>query len=333
MRKPPALAALVVGTALALAACGGDDASDGTNDATGANGVTASGEFGDKPEVIVAAGDPSDELVVEVLSEGDGPEIVAGDLLVVNYLGQAWDLRDPADLPPDPMADPDEAGDEAESGDPVPFVFDNSYDRGEPASFEIGVGMVIPGWDEGLVGQNVGSRVMLTIPPDLGYGNAEGHDLEEETLVFVVDVIGAFNTDRAISGDAVEGLGDDLPEVSGDGVDEPTVEFGAAGDSVTESTSDLLVAGDGPELGDNLVVKVLTADVESGEVAYSSWQLDRLEVITPMDLPSIPGLAEALEGQNEGSRVLTRIAAADNPGQDGSEGEPIVFVIDVVGSY
>jgi peptidylprolyl isomerase len=56
-------------------------------------------------------------------------------------------------------------------------------------------------------------------------------------------------------------------------------------------------------------------------------------VIPPTDVATIPGLAEALEGQQEGSRVLTRIAAADNPGADGSEGEPIVILIDVVGSY
>jgi peptidylprolyl isomerase len=243
---------------------------------------------------------------------------------------------DPAAAGAEPTDEPTEEseGDAAEDSDgPVPYIFDNSYDRGEPVGFYVGVGQLIPGWDDGLVGQQVGSRVLLSIPPDQGYGAQEGHDLAEDTLLFVVDIIDAFNAERAISGDTVEDLPEDLPTVSGDGVEEPTIDFSSAGEPVTESTSHLLVAGDGPELGDNLVVKVVTASVETGEVAYSSWQESRVEVIPPTDVATIPGLAEALEGQLEGSRVLTRIAAADNPGADGSEGEPIVILIDVVGSY
>jgi peptidylprolyl isomerase len=72
-------------------------------------------------------------------------------------------------------------------------MFDNSYDRGSSISFPIGVGAVIGGWDDGLVGQQVGSRVLLSIPPHLGYGprgmpaaGIRGAD----TLVFVVDILG-----------------------------------------------------------------------------------------------------------------------------------------------
>ena len=54
---------------------------------------------------------------------------------------------------------------------------------------------VIPGWDKGLVGQTVGSRVMLVIPPADGYGktgNSQAGIKGTDTLVFVVDVLGAF---------------------------------------------------------------------------------------------------------------------------------------------
>ena len=336
MRRFPAPVIAVLATAVALSACGSD--SDGGDGELG-----ATGEFGEKPEINVPSGDPSEELVVEVLSEGDGAEVASGDFLVVNYLGQTWEPRDPADIPTDdPAANPAETPAETpqatetpeeSGGDPVPYVFDNSYDRGEPAGFYVGVGQLIPGWDEGLVGQRVGSRVLLSVPPDQGYGTQEGHDLAEDTLLFVVDIIEAFNAELAISGDPVEDLPEGLPTVSGDGVEEPTIDFSSAGEPVTESTSDLLIAGDGSELGENLVVKVVTASVETGDVAYSSWQQDRVEVIPPTDVATIPGLAEALEGQKEGSRVLTQISAADNPGPEGAEGEPIVLLLDIVGSF
>ena len=76
-------------------------------------------------------------------------------------------------------------------------AFDASWKRGQPFSFVIGKkpSQVIPGWDSGLVGQTVGSRVMLVVPPADGYGkagNSQAGIKPTDTLVFVVDVLGAF---------------------------------------------------------------------------------------------------------------------------------------------
>lgn len=125
----------------------------------------ASGTFGQKPTLTFPdAGAPAD-LEVVVLEQGDGATVQAGDDLEAHYLGQTWGGH----------------------------VFDNSYDRGSSISFPIGVGAVIGGWDDGLVGKQVGSRVLLSIPPHLGYGERgqpaagiKGND----TLVFVVDIVG-----------------------------------------------------------------------------------------------------------------------------------------------
>lgn len=126
--------------------------------------VTVTGEFGVKPTLAFAEAIASPELQVEILHEGDGPEVKAGDTVSCDYLGQIWGGT----------------------------VFDNSFDRGQPLAFQVGVGMVIEGWDEGLVGQRVGSRILLSIPSDLGYGPSgvpQAGIGGEDTLVFVTDIL------------------------------------------------------------------------------------------------------------------------------------------------
>ena len=73
-------------------------------------------------------------------------------------------------------------------------TFNGSEALSQPFSFQLG-GHVIPGWNKGLVGVPVGSRVMLVIPPADGYGKTgspQAHIKGTDTLVFVVDILGAF---------------------------------------------------------------------------------------------------------------------------------------------
>jgi peptidylprolyl isomerase len=117
-----------------------------------------------KPSIEPVDGDAPTELVVQPLIEGDGPAVESGQTITVQYSGWLWD------------------------GSP----FDSSWDRGAPASFGIGVQQVITGWDEGLVGQKVGSQVLLVVPPDKAYGDVERDTIPAgSTLVFVVDILAA----------------------------------------------------------------------------------------------------------------------------------------------
>lgn len=125
----------------------------------------ASGAFGDKPVLTFPDAAAPAELAVSVLSRGTGELVEAGDDLEVNYLGQIWGGS----------------------------IFDNSYDRRSTIAFPIGVGRVIAGWDEALVGQQIGSRVLISIPPHLGYGERgmpQAGIRGTDTLVFVVDLVG-----------------------------------------------------------------------------------------------------------------------------------------------
>ena len=117
-----------------------------------------------KPEVTIPEGVPPTDLGIEDLEVGDGHEATSGSEVEVHYVGVAWS-----------------------SGK----QFDASWDRGEPFSFRLGAGQVIPGWDQGVAGMRIGGRRRLTIPPDLAYGSrgAGGVIGPGETLVFVVDLL------------------------------------------------------------------------------------------------------------------------------------------------
>lgn len=118
-----------------------------------------------KPSLTPATGDAPTSLVAQRLIEGTGPEVTAGQTVVVKYTGWLWDGTQ----------------------------FDSSWDAG--ATFpvaNIGQGQVIDGWNQGLVGHPVGSQVLLVVPPDLGYKDQENGSIPaNSTLVFVVDILAA----------------------------------------------------------------------------------------------------------------------------------------------
>jgi peptidylprolyl isomerase len=118
----------------------------------------------DRPVVGKPEGDIPFELLVEEIEVGEGAEAVAGNRVSVHYVGVAFST-----------------GEE----------FDASWNRGQPFTFKLGKGQVIPGWDAGVKGMRVGGRRKLTIPSAMAYGarGAGGVIRPHEPLVFVVDLL------------------------------------------------------------------------------------------------------------------------------------------------
>ncbi len=116
------------------------------------------------PLLVEDRGDPPDQLYAEDLAAGDGDTAIPGRILTVHFVGGLWSTG---------------------------AEFDATWDRGQPYTFPLGEGRVIPGWDQGLVGMREGGRRILIVPPDLGYGDrgAAAAIGPGETLVFVVDLL------------------------------------------------------------------------------------------------------------------------------------------------
>ncbi|WP_298903262.1 peptidylprolyl isomerase [uncultured Psychroserpens sp.] len=102
-------------------------------------------------------------LRYQIIQKGEGKAAQAGNMVSVHYKGQLADGT----------------------------VFDSSYKRNSPLDFQVGVGQVIPGWDEGICLLNVGDKARLVIPSDLGYGaaGAGGVIPPNATLVFDVELM------------------------------------------------------------------------------------------------------------------------------------------------
>ncbi|HWG61496.1 MAG TPA: FKBP-type peptidyl-prolyl cis-trans isomerase [Streptosporangiaceae bacterium] len=130
---------------------------------------TVTAKAGAAPTITIPKSKAPSGLVTKTLIKGTGAPVAKGQTVVVQYVGENWRTGK---------------------------VFDSSWSRGQPFGFPLGAtpSQVIPGWDKGLAGQTVGSRVLLVVPPADGYGktgNAQAGIKGTDTLVFVVDIVGA----------------------------------------------------------------------------------------------------------------------------------------------
>ena len=112
-----------------------------------------------KPTLKLPGTKPPAELLLQVLRKGDGDVVKAGDTVTLDYQGTSWDTGK---------------------------IFDQSYGK-QPASFA--TDQVVQGFGAALVGQKVGTRLVVSIPPKYAYGEkGSGQTLSGQTLVFVIEI-------------------------------------------------------------------------------------------------------------------------------------------------
>ncbi|HZX37803.1 MAG TPA: FKBP-type peptidyl-prolyl cis-trans isomerase [Streptomyces sp.] len=296
---------------LSAAACGSDDdkGSDSTSTKNGLPAITAGAQFGEKPTLAKGEGDPPKALKVETISEGKGATLKKGDPVQVNYLGQAWDSNKP---------------------------FDNSFDRKQPFDLTLGAGGVIQGWDKGLEGQKVGSRIEMSIPPELGYGaQGQGDIKPNATLVFVIDILKSTQVPLSAKGTEVAQDNIDLPKV-GTNTDgkAPSVTFPKS-DAPKKLVSNYVLEGTGPVLTakDTVVVKYEAYLWDGAKKFDSTYQAGKTQTF-PLGQVTLKGLKDGVVGKKVGSRVLLVIPPDQAFGAKEQQGIPknstLVFAVDLL---
>ncbi len=147
---------LVIPMVFSLAACGGED--------EGSTAPLTNADFASELNVDLSAMmRTASGLYLQDLLVGSGDEAVAGTTVSVHYAGWL----------------------------PNGTKFDSSRDRNDPFVFQLGAGLVIGGWDEGVVGMRIGGMRKLVIPPHLGYGAAGAGSAipGNATLVFDIELL------------------------------------------------------------------------------------------------------------------------------------------------
>lgn len=278
-------------------------------------GIKVDPAFGKTPTLTIPGGPAPKTLTAQVLTAGSGATVTKGALLVANYVGQTWAPKKGK-----------------------PNVFDSSFSRGTPAAFVIGAGQVIPGWDKTLVGKKVGSRVLLTIPPADGYpdGQPSANISKTDTLVFVVDLVGAYPPGASAPGTAVSTIPAGWPKISNVAGKEPKILSTAGVTAPAQPKSLLVVTGSGAAIdpAKTLVMEAVEADLATGKNSQSTWA-QAPQAATAQD---VLGIASALTGQKVGSRVMVLLpataavaataTAAAQPAQPAA-----ILIADVVGQF
>ena len=283
-----------------------------TPTADGSTGVIVTGEFGSTPKVTIPDTKAPAALTEQTLVQGKGAAVAAGDTLIANYVGETWANKK---------------------------VFDSSFSRGAPAGFVIGKGSVIPGWDKKLVGQKLGSRVLLTIPPADGYGaagNSQAGISGTDTLVFVVDLVAVYPPDASAPGTPAAPLPAGWPKVSTTPAEKPTITSIVGVEAPKKPVSKLVMAGTGDKIDPSktLVLQLVQTDLATGKKTQATWG-QAPEVAGGSDVLHI---ASALAGQSVGARAVVLLPATPAaPASGSSPAQPaspsVVLVIDVVGQF
>jgi peptidylprolyl isomerase len=280
----------------------------------------------DAEPTITSSTAPPSETKVEILTEGKGRKVAAGEILVAHMKAQVWDTKGAVRQP-----------------------FVDTFPQDGPPIVR-GVGEFVPAFQKVIPGIPIGSRVLVVCPPEDGFGSAGNQAAgigAKDALIFVVDVVDALAPDAVATGKAVTGSdGDVLPRVGSGRSPSITIPKIAA---PTTLVTKLLLRGTGPKagVGQTIVAQYTGVLWRTGEQFDSSWKPGRTAFSAVLIKPSqetggqgvIEGWVKGLAGQRVGSRVLLVVPPSLGYGKAGNSSagitgtDTLVFVVDIVGVY
>lgn len=300
---------------LGVAACGEAD-EPGSSASPALDGLEVTGEFGTAPTVKVDEALNLEETETEVLTSGDGNPVVEGEQAVLHlYVANG------------------STGEKALS----------TYDQKAPAAFQMAQGQLFQAVIDGVVGETVGSRVVVATPPEDAFGEQGNEQYgigPEDDVVFVVDVMSVEPTEvlEAPEGEPATDLPKGLPTVEEKDGAVTGISFdGAAKKPAKELQVITLIEGEGPPARD---ASLVTFDY-LGQVYGSDEVFDESYSTEPRTFPvGIGGLIQAwdqgLVDVKRGSRVLIIAPPEMAYGEQGSPpsipgDSTLAFVVDVLG--
>jgi peptidylprolyl isomerase len=280
--------------------------------------ASVSGAFGTAPAIKLVGSKPPTTTQVSIVSRGAGPALKAGDLAVVDDYGITWRSSTP---------------------------FQNTFTKtAPPDTLPVGTGRLgLLGLDRALVGVPAGSRVLVILPPNAGFGAVATPPtgvVKTDTALVVFDVRAGFAGNAGPTGKSVSSGGGTLPTVSGDLQSKPVLAIPKTA-APTKLSTTTLVQGSGPvtAAGDEVVVQYLGQIWATGKEFDSSWSHGNPGAFQVGVGQLISGWDKSLVGVKVGSRVLIVVPPADGYGSTGQSSagisgtDTLVFVVDVLATY
>jgi hypothetical protein len=270
-------------------------------------GLTVTGDYGRRPTVKPPTGTPPNGITVQVLKAGTGAKVALGQVLIAHYQVQTWG-----------------------EGKAKPVVVDDSFARGMPIAAIVGAGNVLKNWDGALIGQKVGSRVVVTLPgdpttasppADQTTGQAGTRAPSGPAMLAVVDILAAMPKDTAAAGTRVSiKTGAGLPAVRSEPGKRPEV-TGTSSVKTTVASSHLLLKGAGAAIASNrtLVLQVIQVDATTHKTISQTWGGTPILMRADQLLPTVPALTRS----RVGSRAVAVFPASGT-------GHPQVLLVDVI---
>ena len=295
-----------VAAGLFLAGCGGSEggSSGDIDDITVTDAAS--------PKVAVPQEFSVGTTATRVITPGDGDEVFEGDTVQANYVAV-----------------------NGRTGK----QFDTSFASDTAPAVTLGASTTTSGIMKGLVGQTVGSRVVVAIAPEDGFGEDQSqYDLKKgDTMVFLFDIVGKYPEGEATP------LPTSLPSLTLDAKGHPTGFKNTKKMADTQDVESLHVVNQGTgakvEAGQSLIANYVGQVYGSDTVFGESWSTGPTQ---PFDLTAgkvVPCWTDLLVGQKLGSRVVLACPSDKGYGADGRPeagikgGDTLIFVVDLLAAY